>query len=558
MNQYYVNSPNFFSFNNEFSKVAEYDFDTQIIKKHMKEKIENEKKNELLINKMKNKINNNYNNNNKNFKFIPALTLNNKYISNQNVNYNFSYISNNGIQSNYLKTYNGSKIIYNNNILKNFYEKTKGKNNNNNIDLNLIIQEQEKKDKIKKDKIINTHSTILSNYYDYSTYDSENEINQLLEDINFYGDYTKKQIEKIKQTNNDKYISIEEAMKLGNNVTNNKCYKNEYFVLGVLAQALKIEGCSVLIEKDKTNNEEEIKEINTTIQFLVNGMYNFKKYIFYFNFEYEKIRELFYNINERNNFNMRLKKELLSIFELLENDIVMTNPHFDSFNSYSITFIIKKSNFKEYSSEELLKYMIYNTEFKNIKNIEKTILLTGCKLNPYMLDARGNNKDGGWGFNEMRGGNLYYPPEGWVGYGVRVVDRFDKGNNAWLGYNNTGNEWSVAYHGIAFGGSIKGNNTIKSQIKTDLKKGIGKQFKNSNDAFHIGQKVGEGVYVTPFPKYMEKYCGEFFCCGKSYKIGFMTRVMPKRIRCPEEKKYIWVINGTDNEIRPYRILIKEN
>ena len=37
----------------------------------------------------------------------------------------------------------------------------------------------------------------------------------------------------------------------------------------------------------------------------------------------------------------------------------------------------------------------------------------------------------------------------------------------------------------------------------------------------------------------------------------MTRVRPDRIRSPEEEKDYWVINGTDNEVRPYRILIKE-
>ena len=43
----------------------------------------------------------------------------------------------------------------------------------------------------------------------------------------------------------------------------------------------------------------------------------------------------------------------------------------------------------------------------------------------------------------------------------------------------------------------------------------------------------------------------------NYKIGIMTRVKPELIRCPVDKQDYWVINGTDNEVRPYRILIKE-
>ena len=56
---------------------------------------------------------------------------------------------------------------------------------------------------------------------------------------------------------------------------------------------------------------------------------------------------------------------------------------------------------------------------------------------------------------------------------------------------------------------------------------------------------------------MDGYCGNVNFKGKRYKIAFMTRVHPKQIRCPEEKQEYWVINGTDNEVRPYRILIKE-
>ena len=37
----------------------------------------------------------------------------------------------------------------------------------------------------------------------------------------------------------------------------------------------------------------------------------------------------------------------------------------------------------------------------------------------------------------------------------------------------------------------------------------------------------------------------------------MTKVKPELIWCPVEKQDYWVNNGTDNEVRPYRILIKE-
>ena len=43
--------------------------------------------------------------------------------------------------------------------------------------------------------------------------------------------------------------------------------------------------------------------------------------------------------------------------------------------------------------------------------------------------------------------------------------------------------------------------------------------------------------------------------GKQYRIGFMLRVKPDKIRSPKEKEDYWVLE-TD-EMRPYRILVKE-
>ena len=37
----------------------------------------------------------------------------------------------------------------------------------------------------------------------------------------------------------------------------------------------------------------------------------------------------------------------------------------------------------------------------------------------------------------------------------------------------------------------------------------------------------------------------------------MMRVKPDKIRYPAEKKDYWVLNPTTDEMRPYRILVKE-
>ena len=45
--------------------------------------------------------------------------------------------------------------------------------------------------------------------------------------------------------------------------------------------------------------------------------------------------------------------------------------------------------------------------------------------------------------------------------------------------------------------------------------------------------------------------------GEKYKVGFMVRVKPDKIRASKKNEKIWVVNGNDNELRPYGILIKK-
>ena len=422
---------------------------------------------------------------------------------------------------------------------------------------NFDKKEQEKRDTMKKSEIIERHSQMTS-FYDYTPGETDGELIKLLEDINYFGEISKNEIQKQKTENPNKFISLEDAEKMGKKTNlRMKNFKNEYFILSILAKALMSHGCLVVIEKDEPKTEEENKEINTTLQFLVNGMYNFKKYIFHFDFGNENNKILLKDTKKQGHFNRYLKQKLMQLFNLQVNEIIMTNPRVDFY--FSITAIIKKAYFNELSEDNLYQELINDETFNKIKEVEKSILLSGCKLNPHMLDSRGNNKDGGWGLNETRGGYPYFPPKGWSGYGLRVLDRYDYGDNSWLDYHNYEGEWAVAYHGIGYG--LRGNELlfkINNLGFDNIKTGILQKFKDLKDCFsNEGKNVGEGVYVTPQPAFLDDYCGIFDYDGKKYKIAFMTRVKPGKIRCPEEKDDYWVINGTDNEIRPYRILIKE-
>lgn len=56
---------------------------------------------------------------------------------------------------------------------------------------------------------------------------------------------------------------------------------------------------------------------------------------------------------------------------------------------------------------------------------------------------------------------------------------------------------------------------------------------------------------------MEDYAGKVEIDNGIYKMGFMLRVNPDKIRAPVGKPDFWVLNGNPDEVRPYRILIKK-
>jgi hypothetical protein len=100
------------------------------------------------------------------------------------------------------------------------------------------------------------------------------------------------------------------------------------------------------------------------------------------------------------------------------------------------------------SDERKLLNEFKKKELKNLKEIHTDVITSGFKLNKNLLDSRGNRSDG-WSVGEMRGKKPYYPPLGWIGIGLKVIDKYE--NNIWIGMNNSEGEWCVAYHGVARG-----------------------------------------------------------------------------------------------------------
>ena len=193
-------------------------------------------------------------------------------------------------------------------------------------------------------------------------------------------------------------------------------------------------------------------------------------------------------------------------------------------------------------------------ELFHLKNIQEELIMDGCRLFQNMLDSRGNKKSG-WRIGEKRGSEPYYPPLGWIGYGLKVIGKYE--NDNWLGMNDNPQEWCVAYHGIGTGGGVSVCQATNSIICTGFIAGRRQAKENENDLRHPGKKVGLGVYCSPHPDFMNEYAKIITLNCKRYKVGLMMRVKPDKIRQASSNPDCWVLDGTTNQMRPYRVMIKE-
>ena len=414
----------------------------------------------------------------------------------------------------------------------------------------------------------NNNNSNNNNSKDIQQEKQNNKLKHTLEDMCIIGNIIKNQIIEEKEINKEKFISIQEATQ--------QC-KTPYpsqddeamLCLGILAQNLENNGILTAIERKDDDHKDENKqeESSTSLQFLVNGLINKSKYVFIFDFGEERNNELLNNIIEQEKFNNKLKKKLSIEYNIPEDKIIITCPEK---GSYKIQVIFLSEEFEAPNPEQFRNSCENEKDFKELcylKEIQKKVIIEGVKLNQNMLDYRGNQTPDGYGIGQKRGTYDYIPPLGWKGFGLKVLDKYDNGNNDWIKMDGNPNEWAIAYHGI---GKSYNNNTedITNKIyHGGFKGGTGQSMKDyidinhpPIDINHPPNKVGEGVYCTPDIAEAEKYAGNSSTIinGKRYRMIFMLRVKPDRIRTCKEAPKEWILDGTPNEMRPYRILLKEN
>ena len=411
-------------------------------------------------------------------------------------------------------------------------------NNNNNAENNINIinnpidvqKQQEEALKALKKKEAEERRKLFSDIINKESGENLDKITTISDMANM-GSITRYYIEVDSQEHPEKYIPFDQAFSSGD---------EDYFILGIVADYLKKQGVIVAIEKRDQNqlSKQKLKEIDTFLQFLINGLTNLKKHEFKFEFGSEKNNLILTDTTKQNTFMNELKVALSKGFSIKTNEIIIQYPRS---GSVLVTVIFVSEDFNNINVQQIQNILsIHSPDYNNLIGLESMLVLDGILLNPELLDHRGDNKNQGWGYNETRGGRPYIPPKGWIGYGLKVWGKYDKGDNNWIAHNGVQGEWCVAYHGA----SQKLNQNYK-------------QMRDVDDANHPGQKVGEGVYCSPNPNVLDQEGGVTQVGNKRYKIGFMLRVRPEKIRIAKTNPDYWVLNGTSDEIRPYRILIKQ-
>ncbi len=402
-------------------------------------------------------------------------------------------------------------------------------------ELEKLKKEREEKEKIEKEKIAKIEKRIFEtkqNYYKkINNITSSNETTidtSLIEDMNEMGAIMKEQIIEDQKIHPNNYVNI-------NNTINNQ--NNQHFPIAILAKNLELNGITTAIQKQSRNKDLT----KTCLQLMTNGLVNKEKCEVKFDFGEKKNDEILNNEKEKEKFINEWKTKLSQKLGISPDDIIITNLRKGSLEADIL--LRTNTNF-----DRLTKTLndISLDQNMRIKEIKKANILNGIVLSPDMFDSRGNQDPYSYEKHGLRGGKPYNGPIGWTGHGLFVYDQYDGGDNTWLGMTGTNpREWCVAYHGT----SLK---FAKSILINKLKAGERQLYEDDDDLNHPGQKVGQGVYVTPDISIAEGYAENI----NNYKCVFMCRINPKTMREPKSKRNFWVVSGNSNDIRPYRLLIK--
>jgi hypothetical protein len=139
-----------------------------------------------------------------------------------------------------------------------------------------------------------------------------------------------------------------------------------------------------------------------------------------------------------------------------------------------------------------------------------------------------------------RAGVEYRRPCGWKRYAIKVFGKYE--NEAWLGSNDSPDEWPVSYHGTGH----EAANSI-AQVGYDLTK-------------HHRFVYGRGIYSTPNIDVAKAFAKSFIQNEQEYLVVLQNRVNPKntiKLSGDEIGVEEYWISPSAIDVRPYGVCIME-
>ena len=271
------------------------------------------------------------------------------------------------------------------------------------------------------------------------------------------------------------------------------------------------------------------------------------------NLNYVEIqKKLIYFINIISKENINLNKEYIkNISENISKSLGINSSDLFLIQNSPIDNFVKSLNFKEMTLNQNEKLQSFS-KLNELKSIKYNFILKEFNIGENDLDNRGNFLYPNTRRSKYRGKEVYFPPYGWIGIGLKVLEKYD--NDNWLEDISQDSEWAVAYRSIA----LKNPKYMKMYLEDLIEK---QSLKNANVILKKGLNdsrhwkiIKSGIYMTPYIKIAEKYTQSISFDNKKYKVLLMAKVKISEIQQPKGSPF-WLLN--DEHIRIYRVLFKE-
>ena len=364
----------------------------------------------------------------------------------------------------------------------------------------------------------------------------DDKMNDLIQKFKFAIDvnkYLAEEIEYIKKDSPKNLILPEKTVFIDNYIIK---------FLGYFGSELSLYKIKVLIEKEPSN--EIIRDI--TFKMILSGLATQRAYKIKIQSSEHK-KKFKENIQNWYNYSYKMKYKISADMKIDKKEIYFFNYDINNFEVIMI---------------------IHNQRLNGVENVLKSYnvkILTGNLLNniilsPNMFLTKFCKNKSDWKTGMLfRGGYRYHPPFGWFGFALKLRNKFGE-DNEWLGNKGKrGKEWCVAFHGIGRGDEF---NKVLSILNNNLRVGPKQRYSNYINKRESTKKnfryCGKGVYLTPDIKKAEHYAHKiklgYF--SKNIQFAVMARVDPDKIRDPGAVPINWILNGGNEEIRPYRLLVK--